>query len=203
MQKQKKEILDKILEVSRKEFISNGFAKTSMRTIAKNTGVSLSNIYNYFKNKDEIFYKILSPLLNEFKLINERHNAPEHITDEVFHSDEYQKNNIRMMLELVDKFRIELDLLFFKAEGSALANFKEKIIEDYTILGAEYLKKMKEKYPRLNADISEFFIHNASAWWVNILIEVVMHDLNEQQMEKFVTEYVTYSTSGWKGLMNA
>ncbi|MFA6871618.1 MAG: TetR/AcrR family transcriptional regulator [Bacteroidaceae bacterium] len=34
-----------------------------MRNIAKNTGVGLSNIYNYFKNKNEILEEVLKPLL--------------------------------------------------------------------------------------------------------------------------------------------
>ena len=48
-----------ILRAARKEFILRGFKDASMRTIAKDANVGLSNIYNYFKNKDEIFLEIV------------------------------------------------------------------------------------------------------------------------------------------------
>ena len=58
MQIQKDNIRKKILEVARSEFIAKGFKDTSMRTIAKKGEVNLSNIYNYFSNKDEIFVRL-------------------------------------------------------------------------------------------------------------------------------------------------
>ena len=39
-------------------FIENGFHQTGMREIAKQAGVSLGNLYNHFKGKDEILVAI-------------------------------------------------------------------------------------------------------------------------------------------------
>lgn len=36
-------------------FLKDVFVKVSMRDISMRSGVGLSNIYNYFKGKDEIF----------------------------------------------------------------------------------------------------------------------------------------------------
>lgn len=203
MQVPKEDIIKKILEVSKQEFVKNGFQQSSMRIIAKEAGVGLSNIYNYFKNKDQIFEKLVQPLLNEFKQLKHQHNAPDQITDQVFYSNSYQERNIKMLVNLVETYRLELDLLFFKSEGSKLANFKEIIIEEYTAMSMEYLQKLNEKYPKLKGNISEFFIHNMAAWWVNILVEIVMHQMNENEYEKFIGEYVQFATAGWQKLLNA
>ena len=42
-------------------FARKGFAATGLREIADKAGVSLGNIYNYFKNKEHIFDEIFDP----------------------------------------------------------------------------------------------------------------------------------------------
>jgi len=49
-----------ITENARKLFSANGYSGTGLRQIAEKSGVSIGNIYNYFKNKKEIFDYILS-----------------------------------------------------------------------------------------------------------------------------------------------
>lgn len=39
-------------------FIENGYHQSGVRDIAKKAGVSLGNLYNHFKSKDEILYEI-------------------------------------------------------------------------------------------------------------------------------------------------
>ena len=47
-----------IVEAAVSCFIENGFHQTGMREIAKQAGVSLGNLYNHFKGKDEILVTI-------------------------------------------------------------------------------------------------------------------------------------------------
>jgi len=44
-----------IAEAAKKLFSEKGYSATGLRDIAKNAGVSLGNVYNHFKNKEEIF----------------------------------------------------------------------------------------------------------------------------------------------------
>lgn len=53
-----------ILSAAKKEFARVPFEQTSFMNIAKDAGVSRSNLYNYFANKQEL----LSYLLENFKL---------------------------------------------------------------------------------------------------------------------------------------
>lgn len=62
----------KCIEDAAKElFIKQGFHGTSMREIAGQAGVSLGNLYNYYRTKEEIFESIISKYL---VVINERLN---------------------------------------------------------------------------------------------------------------------------------
>lgn len=69
MQIKKEYTCEQIVEVAKKVFLKNGYAKTSMRDIAKGAGIGVSNIYNYFKSKDELFRHIVMPLIKEFEKI--------------------------------------------------------------------------------------------------------------------------------------
>ena len=51
MQYPKDDIQKEILKAAEKVFLENGFPKASMREIAQEAQVGLSNIYNYFKNR--------------------------------------------------------------------------------------------------------------------------------------------------------
>ena len=55
MQIKKEEIENAIIAAAKAEFMDKGYKDASLRSIAKKSGVSLSNIYNYFKSKDMLF----------------------------------------------------------------------------------------------------------------------------------------------------
>lgn len=201
MQIQKTDIRHTILKAAREEFLDKGFKDTSMRTIAEKAEVSLSNIYNYFKNKDEIFREVLSEVLEAFDRSIEEHNSAESISIKIFHSEKHQRSHVDLFLNLSKDYKKELLLLFFKSSGSSLEHFKEELIERYTTTGMEYIQLMKEKYPELNANISSFFIHTISAWNVGGIMELIMHDLDDEQLEQYIQEHMAFSTAGWKKLM--
>ena len=204
MQIQKENIRKELIKVAKEEFFARGFKDSSMRIIAKKAGVGLSNIYNYFNSKDEIFCEVLAPVLCAFKKMNEDHNRPENISLNVFTDDVFQRKMIDDFMQLINHYRPELKLLLFYAQGSSLENFREEFTEKNTEIGLEYLQKMKEKYPYLNSMVSTFFIHTTSSWWLSIIGEIVTHDeLGESEIETFVSEYVAFGTAGWKALMNA
>jgi AcrR family transcriptional regulator len=173
-----------------------------MRTIAAKAGVGLSNIYNYFKNKDDIFREVLSPVMAALNNILEEHNNEEHLNIHIFTSQEYVREQTLRFVELFTKFKDEIKILFFQSHGSGLESFTEEYTEKHTRQGMEYLRLMKEKYPEVNSDLSDFFIHTLSSWWISTLTELVMHDLERDELERFIGEYMEFGTGGWKRIMN-
>ena len=62
---------EQILEAATTAFAKDGFSKTRMDDIAKESGLSKGSLYTYFKSKDEIFRGILDTFFQrEFKLIS-------------------------------------------------------------------------------------------------------------------------------------
>jgi AcrR family transcriptional regulator len=58
--------LERILAAAARLFTKQGFHGTSTRDIAAEAGVSLGNIYNYFKTKEEIFVLLLQTYEKEY-----------------------------------------------------------------------------------------------------------------------------------------
>ena len=202
MQKKKDNIYKSILEVAKNEFLANGYRNTSMRTISKKSNIGLSNIYNYFKNKNEIFLEVLKPLLSFIDVLYNNHNTEENLTIDIFSSKEYQQNSILMMVSLVENFRNELRLLLFDAYGSSLENFRDDYSDKYTKFSLEYLSAMKLKYPQINLNVSKFFIHTLSSWMFTIIGEIVTHqELTHQEIEEFMSDYIAFGTAGWKEII--
>ncbi|PID87725.1 MAG: hypothetical protein CSB06_03950 [Bacteroidia bacterium] len=203
MQIQKEDIKQNILKVAKKSFIENGYRKTSMRDIAKEANVTLSNIYNYFKNKDEILEIILQPVFAMIDESMERHKDVDYAFNEWFEaSDITQIDDFKEHIKFLVDFRQEVDLLFNKCSGSKYENIREEWIDRYTESSKDYLENIKNRYPQVNSNISEFFIHTLAAWWIQVLSEIASHQLSEEEILQFGKEFMTFGTGGWKMLLN-
>lgn len=202
MQRKKDEIREIILQAARSEFLKRGFEDSSMRNIARKSGVGLSNIYNYFKSKDEIFREDLSKLLRTMDLVMKDHNSASNVDLFLFDSNGYGAGQIKMFVDLIYLYREDFKLLFFKSSGSSLENYREECIARQTAIGKEYLSLVKKKFPDTSLKISDFFIHTMSSSWMSSIAEIVMHDLSRDDIEIFIDEYLKYEIAGWKKIMN-
>lgn len=74
-QREKKAMRKLIMDTAGKLFIRDGYAKTSIRSIASVIEFSPGTIYLYFKNKDEIFHALHEAAFDKFlqKMSNANH----------------------------------------------------------------------------------------------------------------------------------
>ena len=140
-----------------------------MRTIARLSGVTLSNIYNYFRDKDTLFRAVLQPLLDAFGDLLARHNSDYYLTTDVYSMKSYQEHMLNEFMRLPQHFRAELRLLLFHAAGSSLEHFRDDFCERQTREGIRYIRLMKERYPdRVTGDVSPFFLRTVSSSWARL-----------------------------------
>ena len=188
-----------ILNAAQNEFITKGFKDASMRDIAKHADVGLSNIYNYFKNKDEIFLAIVKPAKDDlFKFITLQHS------EENFDSNKispfgHREKDIEYYINLLAKYKDEFRLLLYHSQGSSMSNFREVLTDHITRVSHDYMTLEKKHYPDAN-EVSDFFIHVMSSWIVSILGEIVTHNLSRHSTDKFFKEYFRFGFVGWREL---
>ena len=132
MQKKKDYTHEQIVEIAKREFLKNGYAKTSMRDIAKGAGIGVSNIYIYFKSKDELFRHIVMPLLHQMEtMMREHHNVKNQEAFLIYATGECNEmiaDHVQEYMRLINNHRDELKLLLYQSQGSSLENY----IDTYT-----------------------------------------------------------------------
>ena len=94
-----------IVTVARQVFLKKGYVKASMRDIAKGAGIGVSNLYNYFKGKDELFRYVVMPLINEMeRMMRNHHSVKEqeqflhYVIDDVGDCNELMAAQVHVML---------------------------------------------------------------------------------------------------------
>ncbi|MFV0418363.1 MAG: TetR/AcrR family transcriptional regulator [Dysgonomonas sp.] len=188
-----------ILKAARKEFILKGFKDASMRIIAKDANVGLSNIYNYFTNKDEIFLEIVSPARDElFAFVKEKHTE-KYIDFNFMSTLAYQEETVDVYIQLLMKYKEEIRLLLFYSQGSTMENFRETLTEYLTDVSNNHKAIVKSHYPQVHA-VSSFFTHTLCAFMVSIVGEIVTHDMEKHKIREFFREYFRFQIAGWREL---
>ena len=81
--------------------LENGFPKASMREIAQEAQVGLSNIYNYFKSKDDIFCTVVRPVISAFERMLHEHHGRYGADIMEMYSTESLCKNLRRYIELL------------------------------------------------------------------------------------------------------
>lgn len=201
MQRPKEDIRKRILVEAEKVFLVKGFNKASMRGIADASRIGLSNIYNYFPSKDSIFSEIVKPVIDAFEEMLQEHHGRHGADIMEMRSDTYFRYVVEEYIVLLGQHRRLLVLLFFRSRGSSYERFREDFTDKSTIVVKQYFQEMKQKYPRLNVNVSDFFIHLHTAWMFTLFEELIMHRLKPKEVEQVIREYITFEVCGWRELM--
>ena len=189
-----------ILRAARKEFIQKGFKDASMRSIAKSADVGLSNIYNYFRNKDDIFLAIVTPARDSiFAFVTDKHTE-KYIDFSILSTFDYQRETIEVYIQLLMKYKEELRLLLFSSQGSSVEDFRESFTEYLTDVSNNHMQIVKKYYPQVK-EISPFFTHALCAFMVSIVGEIITHDLDKEKIREFFREYFKFEIAGWRELI--
>lgn len=203
MQTQKDEIKERIIAVARQEFIANGVKNTSMQRIASLSGIAVGNIYHYFKSKDHLFRCVIHPLLKAFEVYRKNANQSSYATLDIFRYDSYLEGMKELVTSLVVSYRNELKLLLNEAANTSLHHAIDKMIERQSIDGMNYIKRMKQRYPCINDQISPHFLRVLCNLWKEVIKEIVMHDnLTPKEQENLILDYVKFDVGGWKYMLN-
>ncbi|GFP76009.1 TetR/AcrR family transcriptional regulator [Clostridium fungisolvens] len=150
MQYQKDEIRKSIINQAIKEFNTKGYKAASIRSIAKNSGTSVGNIYKYFASKEDLYESLIGAVyhkvmeyINQFKKVELNDKA-----EDIFYS------LLEKIMEIFDENRVELAILLNKSEGSKYENCKVTFVDFITRVVTEVMeygltiqgKKLKDNF---------------------------------------------------------
>jgi AcrR family transcriptional regulator len=80
---------EKILEIARQKFFSDGFVKTSIDEIARDYHISKKTIYKYFKSKDELLNSVVKDFTSK-------------VTEQIIEIMKSDKNSIDKLIDVLN-----------------------------------------------------------------------------------------------------
>lgn len=191
-----------ILRSAREHFLLKGVKAASIRGIADEAGVSVGNLYKYFRSKEELYCAVLHPVLTELERLMRSHNDESYLSLSIFTREGASRTYMQEMMRLIRMYRPELRLLLFQSEGTSLEHYTDRITEAQAAIGREYLRIMKERYPAIEDNISPFLIHITASTWTAIFVELVAHDeYSDEEVSLALDQYVRYGVAGWRELL--
>lgn len=206
MQIKKDYTREQIVEVAKQVFMTKGYTKTSMRDIAAGVGIGVSNIYNYFKSKDELFRHIVAPLLKELeRMMYEHHNVNDQdqfVRYAQGDGDDMLTEHVQSYMKLINNHRDELKLLLYQAQGSSLENYIDEYTEECTQQVLTFMYEFKRKYPHFGVIHTPFTYHIHLVWMFNFISEVIKHQLKPQEIQQALEDYMAFEFIGWRALLN-
>lgn len=193
------ETTKRILKSGLDEFLHNGFAKASMRIIAKNACVTTGALYARFPNKDALFGALLEPVISRFLITNNASNQKSFISLTTGKVDEIWSDTKASSLNLVNLIYENKDafsLLINCSNGSIYEGFIDKVIEIEEKETFEFLTILKSKgFPCQN--VSNQVVHMLISAHCYALFEVVRHDICKEDAITEINQINEFFICGW------
>jgi AcrR family transcriptional regulator len=201
-QTRKPELDNRILNAAKKLFIQNGFQPTSLRDISKQAKVTLSNLYNYYPDKNSLFTAVLKAELSDLERLCEfgRNHAP---TVSPFGSLSQQQDYFHLAYQYINKHRKELHLLFNQAAGSSLEKYPDYLIEQYQRNWNLYFKKLHKQFPsRKFKKPSVHFLKSIANLYLYMVRLVISEHYSQKKAAALYTELATFIWHGGMGILS-
>ena len=201
MQTQKDIVREQILSSACKLFLRRGFSGVSMRDISKDSGVGLSNIYNYFKNKNDIFGAIVQPALNKLITVGNKHHSEEVENIMVLTNRGHYESVVNDYLAHISKYRTAYKLLFTCSQGSDYGDFRTKYCDEMMKFTKLYFEQIKLRHPNVKSNFSETFLRLATLTNLTMYELMATSKLSKEKMKETIEEFVQFQIAGWRELM--
>lgn len=206
MQIKKNEIEQALLEAAETEFYACGFEHASVRRIMRTAGVSIGNFYNYFKNKEELYYAVVGEAYHTFVHFM---NQQEHEDKSLFSSNLMKtpgwQQQLPMLLQqvlpdyinsILPDFDIRFVILLEGSQGTRYEHTGEQMIK----LVKDHLQQhLDETETTLPDNICELLARQ----FLDGLISIIKQNLTDKDARNtLLAHYLVFYVTGVAGLIN-
>ncbi len=200
-QYKKDEIKDKIDSAALTLFSQQGYNETKVSHIAEKAGISVGNIYRYYKSKDEIFYSVVpESFLISFKnlLVNKVFMFKERELKTPQQWNEFWMFNNEIVNFMVENRELIL-ILFHNGKGTKYENGKAKLV-DFLIktikdtYDVEYNQSLKER----GNEITLYIIYENL---INMVLRILQESKTLEEVKNHLESINSYHMFGITGLL--
>ncbi|MFW9917831.1 MAG: TetR/AcrR family transcriptional regulator [Candidatus Thorarchaeota archaeon] len=197
MQIPKEEVREKIVAAAREDFLEKGFSNASMRRIAKRAQISTSNLYNYFKSKEDLFLSITDPIHREINILIEHLVRTEKAVGVEQFFNQFSQLVAKPIGELIKKHRVDFLLILDQSQGTKYETFKDRLVEalEEHILEKHYFQtNSKDKQYK-----DRFVFHIIATNLLEGLLEISRHYQGDEWTDYTLSALLNYHINGFSG----
>lgn len=195
-----------IIEAAINEFLEKGYENTTLRNICKKANTTTGSFYFFFKDKDELFKEIVSPLEKniDYILSNmlDSHNTLSNFTTTPIIVDKNDIiTNFKYIFSVFMQYQKEAIILFNKSQKSYKENFLNSIIESYTQANLKFLLELKLRN-HIASSINEYSLKMYFKCFFTAFIDLVTSNLSYDEMEEQLQFLISMVYGSWEELFN-
>jgi AcrR family transcriptional regulator len=190
----------RLLDSARDEFLRHGFQAASLRNIAKASNISLANIYSYAKDKDDLFRRVLMPVVSDIDRVEKYFSAYIPVGND-FDSLATETEQLRSGVTYIYTHRTEFALLLNRSAGSSLEDYPERIVRGYSKNCRRFLDHVKKTNSRIHfVAPSHFFFESIARFVLRTISEMLRQSFSKKAMEEVAKEIAAYNFHGFRGM---
>ena len=197
-----------LLRAAADEFAEYGFEKSSLRRICARAGVTTGALYASFRDKEDLFENVISPVTGHICSVlgehfrRERDSSAEELL--AAGGEEHDVQAVMAILRYYFNNRKLCSILFENREHPAVKAFFDRVIGMTDLQTAQVAGVIgqktggAEKY-ELGANTVHWFSHLQ----VDMIFYIIEHDTDERQAERQVREMIRFFRGGLYALIES
>ena len=199
----KEATIKRILQSANVEFKKYGFEQASVRTIAKNAGVTPGAIYKHFESKEDIFRAIVNPTLEHLYKRNREltNQAIKEIKLNGLEGFEKKSGNSNEeLLGFIYQNVSVFNLLFNCSQGTEFESIRNDLV-NLEVQGAKKLiAVLKEKGIAVN-ELKDDELHILYTMVCTPLFEIITHQYTYNESLNFIDMMEAAMNFGWERII--
>ena len=195
--------LDSILNAAKSEFLEKGYRGASLRNIAKKAGVTTGAFYGYFKNKEQIFERLVgcvyNGLIGIYKnvLKNFQNQSPEDQFENMFSFSE--QGMLKMIDYIFENFET-FKLIICCSEGTGYSNLIHDMAKMEVEATHDFAKSTGSAgmpLKHINSNVE----HILTSGMFSAYFEIVRHDIPRDEAYEYIEQLFDFYSAGWAKIM--
>ncbi len=194
---------NRILQAGKAEFLQKGFKNASLRSIAREAGVTTGAIYGYYPDKAALFDALVSEPANRLKewyfSVQRKFDAfPADYKEKQMHS--YTSDALEELVRYLYRHFDAFKLVACRSAGTAYEHYVDSLLEietEHTRRFIQALRSLGRDIPDIDDDMS----HILSSAFYSGIFETVAHDMPEERALLYVRTLNKFYSAGWDAIL--
>lgn len=193
MQYLKEHLREKILEAAEESYYEMGYGMSNLREIAAKCGITVGNLYNYYKNKEALLDAVLKPLIDDIGDIVEELLSTAMLEERKVHQQFHLMVAMRLS-ELCQNHSKSTRILISGTAGTKYEDYFHKLVHRVAV-GMKGVIEREIPLLNINPILYEILAKNHVEGILYIIQNVTDFDEKKEAIQQFLDIHLSYFES--------